>query len=296
MTIRILQFGTIGQLGLELLRLADGREDIAIQGVTADEADFRRPEQVAAAVDGAQNIDAVVNTVAYTAVDKAESEEELARLINATSARAMAAACAARNIPLIHVSTDYVFDGRKPSPYVESDATNPLGAYGRTKRDGEVAIAEAGGRHAIVRTSWLYSQHGANFVKTMLRLGGEREELRIVDDQTGAPTSATNLADAILTMALRLACEPGNTDLNGIFHYTDRGETTWRCFAEAIFQQSGLSPRVVPVTSQEYVTPARRPMNSRLDCSKIEAAYGLKRQEWRQALQAVLLKLNGGQS
>lgn len=296
MTIRILQFGTIGQLGLELLRLANGREDVAIQGVTAEEADFRHPEQVIAAVDAAQKIDVVVNTVAYTAVDKAESEEELARLINATAVAAMAAACTARDIALIHVSTDYVFDGRKPSPYVETDATNPLCAYGRTKREGEVAIAQAGARHAIVRTSWLYSPHGTNFVKTMLRLGRKREELRIVDDQTGTPTSATNLADAILAMTLRIARDPSNTDLNGIFHYTDCGETTWRCFAEAIFQQSGLSPQVVPVTSQEYVTHARRPMNSRLDCSKIEKAYGLARQDWRRALKIVLQQIDGGQS
>jgi len=292
MAIRILQFGTIGQLGLEILRLSEVRSEIVLRGITAEEADFRHPEQVAAAVRSASDIDVVVNTVAYTAVDQAESDEDLARLINATSVAAMADACAARSIPLIHVSTDYVFDGSKPAPYVETDSANPLGAYGRTKREGELAIEAASPRHAMVRTSWLYSAHGANFVKTMLRLARGGAELRIVDDQRGAPTSAINLADAILVMAQAIVRDPENTGLFGIFHYSDAGETTWRHFAEAIFAASGLNPRIIPVHSKDYATPVRRPLNSRLDCSKIERIFGVRRQDWRAALGQVLVTKN----
>jgi dTDP-4-dehydrorhamnose reductase len=296
MAIRILQFGTTGQLGLEISRLAEARSDIALRGVSQEEADFRHPEQVATVVRSASDIDAVINTVAYTAVDKAETDEDLARLINATSVATMADACAARAIPLIHVSTDYVFDGSKLAPYIETDATNPLGVYGRTKREGELAIEAASVRHAIVRTSWLYSVHGTNFVKTMLHLGREREELRIVDDQKGAPTSAANLADAILVMAQVIVREPKNAELSGIFHYADAGETTWRHFAEVIFAASGLHPRVIPVLSKDYVTPAWRPLNSRLDCSKIEKVFGVRRQNWRAALDDVLKELGGGRT
>lgn len=296
MATRILQFGATGQLGREIARLVRDRNDIVLRTISFENADFRHPEQVEAAVRAARDIDVVINTVAYTAVDQAETDEPCARLVNTVSPGAMAAACEQRAIPLIHVSTDYVFDGTKPAAYVETDQTNPLNAYGRTKRDGELAITRATPRHVIVRTSWLYSAYGNNFMKTMLRLGREREELRIVDDQTGTPTSATNLAGAILTIADTLVRRPGDAALYGVFHYTDKGETTWRRFAEGIFAASGLTPRVVPVRTEDYPTAARRPSNSRLDCTKIERVYDLHRQDWKAALAAVLTALNEGQS
>lgn len=293
MAVRILQFGASGQLGRELIRIAPARPDVRVCVLAREQADFCRPDQVAKAVLSAADIDVVVNAVGFTAVDQAETNAATARLVNTMSVAAMAEACERRRIPLIHVSTDYVFDGTKPTPYLESDSTHPLGVYGLTKRDGELAIAATTARHATVRTSWLYSPHRTNFVKTMLRLGRERAEIRIVDDQQGTPTSAANLANAILTMADTLVRHPDDPRHYGIFHYSDAGETTWRGFAEAIFALSGLNPRIIPVSTSEYAATARRPLHSRLDCAKIEKTYNLRRQDWRHALRDVLIALNG---
>ncbi len=289
--IAILQFGKVGQLGREIIRAASDRTHLSIHALDLDEVDFRFPDRVIDAVRNAGPVDAVVNATAYTAVDKAEAEQDLARQINAVSVAALGQTCSERNIPLIHVSTDYVFDGTKVGPYLETDKPNPLGIYGRTKLEGEEAIRAAMERHVIVRTSWVYSAHGANFVKTMVRLGTERDELRIVDDQHGAPTSAANLANAILGMVTRIA-GGGGSELFGTFHYADQGETTWRRFAEAIFEEAAawtaIKARVIPISTTEYPTAARRPLNSRLNCTKIEHIYGLARPPWRQSLARVM--------
>ncbi len=229
--IRILQFGTTGQLAGELVRAASARPRFTLNALSRTEADFRYPEQVFAVARASEPVDLVVNAAAYTAVDKAESEPDIARYVNTESVGALARACAVRNIPLLHISTDYVFDGAKLDPYTEEDQTRPLGVYGRTKLEGESAIRVVTHRHIIIRTSWVYSARGANFVRTMLRLGSEREELRIVDDQRGAPTAAADLAGAILTIAERLQ-DSRNSSQFGTFHYADEGETTWRRFAE----------------------------------------------------------------
>lgn len=299
--IGILQFGTSGQLARESLRAAAGRADISIQALGRERVDFRFPDRVADAVRAAGPVDAVINAVAYTAVDRAESEPDLARRINAESVAALARACRQRGLPLIHVSTDYVFDGAKAGPYLETDATNPLGVYGRTKRDGEKAVRAHADRHVIVRSSWVYSSHGANFVRTMLRLGAARDALRVVDDQHGAPTSAADLAGALHGIARKLVTGRDAGDF-GTFHYAGGGETTWRCFAEAIFEDvaacfedagawASAKARIVPITTAEHAAPARRPANSRLDCAKIERTFGLTPRPWRESLARVLEEL-----
>ncbi|MEI9995385.1 MAG: dTDP-4-dehydrorhamnose reductase [Rhizomicrobium sp.] len=289
--ITILQFGATGQLARALQRAASAQDGVRLHVLARQDADFRRPEQVRDAVLGSGAIDLVVNATAYTAVDKAESEEVVAQAVNAESVGALAQACHARGIGLVHVSTDYVFDGLKAAPYREDDPVHPLGAYGRSKRDGEQAIRAALAAHAILRTSWIYSADGTNFVKTMLRLGAERDELRIVDDQHGAPTSTASLAQAVLAVARAMLRDPAPARF-GTFHYADRGEVTWRGFAEAIFAQcaasAGIKARVVPIASADYPTAARRPLNSRLDCTKIERVYGIARPRWQDSLALVL--------
>lgn len=283
--LSILQFGTTGQVARALTAAAS--PGLAIHALGRAQADLQQPDAIARAICDAGPIDLVVNAAAYTAVDKAESEPDLARLVNTDSVAAMARACAARGVPLIHISTDYVYDGTKPTPYVEGDTTNPLGIYGQTKLEGEDAIRAALPRHVILRTSWVYSPWGTNFVKTMLRLGAERPELRVVDDQHGAPTSARSIARAILAIAPRLVAR-GDA---GTFHFCDVGETTWRRFAEAIFADAGIKARVVPIPTTGYPTPASRPLNSRLDCTKVEHVYNIARSPWRDALRRVLKEL-----
>ena len=290
---RILQFGTIGQLGLELIHAAE-QNDVDLQLVTLEEADFTRPNDVVRALEQSRDIAAVINAAAYTAVDRAESEEALAHTINADTVGVIAAACAARGVPLVHVSTDYVFDGNKTTPYLESDPTNPLSAYGRTKLAGENAIRDVLKEHVIVRTAWVYSVHGSNFVKTMLRLGAERDVLNVVDDQRGTPTAAADLAGAILTITRRL-CETADRGHYGTFHYTGGGETSWFGFAQAIFEEAGgwagIKARLQPIGTAGYPTPARRPQNSRLSCDKIKRVYGIGTVPWRDALKRVLGEL-----
>jgi dTDP-4-dehydrorhamnose reductase len=281
-----LVFGTTGQLARALGDAAGRCTRVALTAVPRTEADFRYPQQVRDAVARARDFDIVINAVAYTAVDKAESEEDVALAVNATSVEVLAQACRARDLPLIHVSTDYVFDGTKSTAYREDDPVAPLNAYGRTKLAGENAIRATLERHAIVRTSWVYSAHGANFVKTMLRLGRERTQLRVVDDQWGSPTSAQSLAAALLAMAGRIM-RSGPRELFGTFHYIDRGETTWSRFAVEIFRLAGLDVHVDPIATADYPTPARRPLNSRLDCAKIEAVYGIVRPRWQDSLSQV---------
>jgi dTDP-4-dehydrorhamnose reductase len=293
--IQLLQLGASGQLARELSRAVAADGNIRSTVLSRADVEFTRPQDVYEVVLTAPNVDIVVNTIAYTAVDKAESEKELAYCVNAEAVGRLAQACRHRNVPLIHVSTDYVYDGTKSTPYLESDATNPLSIYGKTKLAGEALIRDTLPAHVIIRTSWVYSAHGSNFVKTMLRLGAEREELRIVDDQRGAPTSAGDLAQAILKIVHDLALSREETRF-GTFHFADAGETSWRRFAEEIFRQAswaGVAARVVPIGTAEYPTPARRPANSRLDTTKIGGVFGVVPPSWQASLALVLADLRG---
>ena len=281
MVLRLVVTGRSGQIAAALARRAvfDRTLDVVTPG--RPEMDLLRPETIAPAIAAAQP-DLVVNAAAYTAVDRAESEGDLAFAVNAAGAGAVAEAAAGLGIPVIQLSTDYVFDGAKAAPYVESDATAPLSVYGTSKLAGEKAVTAANPRHVILRTSWVYSAEGANFLRTMVRLAREHRVLRVVDDQHGSPTHADDVAAGIITVAKALASGAGTT---GIFHMTAAGETTWCGFARAILAESarlgGPSVAVEAITTAQYPTPAARPRNSRLDCSKIAGAYGIRLPDWR---------------
>lgn len=282
--MKVLVFGKTGQLGTELQRRAG---DILLDVRDEVEGDFTQPDACARIVAGS-DADAVIVAAAYTAVDKAESDEDLAYMINATAPGAIARAAAARGMPLVHVSTDYVFDGSGDQPFSVDMPTAPLGAYGRTKLAGEIAVRSAGGVHAILRTSWVVSAHGHNFIKTMLRLGAERDQLTIVADQVGGPTPAAALADACLAVAGRLLRDPS---VAGTYHVTGAPDVSWADFAREIFRQSGTACTVADIPSSDYPTPARRPLNSRLDNSLTEAVFGLSRPDWRAGLRDILQDL-----
>jgi dTDP-4-dehydrorhamnose reductase len=292
--VKLLVTGGEGQLGTELISQAPAH-GITVLAPTLAEMDLTRPEQIAVFCDGFQPR-AVVNAAAYTQVDRAESESGLAFAVNAEAPAFLAQRCAAQSIPLIHISTDYVFDGLKGTPYVEEDPTSPIGVYGRSKAAGEAAVRRGWARHLILRTSWLYSAHGTNFVRTMLRLASEKDELRVVDDQFGSPTSAADLAAAVLMLAERLCA--GGEAAWGTYHYCGQGVTSWFGFACRII--AGLAARrradgcrVVPITSAGYPTAARRPPYSVLDCRRIESTFGVARPPWQQSLETVLDRLLG---
>lgn len=236
----------------------------------------------------------IVNAAAYTAVDKAESEEAAAFAVNRDGAARLAAAAARHGIPFVHVSTDYVFDGAKPAPYVETDPTGPIGAYGRSKLAGEIAVLAACPTTVILRTAWVYSPFGGNFVATMLRLAGERDRLRVVDDQHGNPTSALDIADAVLAIAGRIA-EGGAGRFAGVYHLAGTGDTTWCGFARAIVAAAAeRGHRSVPVdaiATADFPTPARRPANSRLDTSKLRSVFGLTLPHWQTSLVPIIDRL-----
>ncbi len=277
----ILTFGKTGQLARELAAF----DDIVCLG--RDTADLTDPEACAAAIHS-QAPNAVINAAAYTAVDRAENEEELATMINGVAPAAMAQACADLGIPFVTVSTDYVFDGGGTAPWQPDDATGPLGAYGRSKLVGEEAVRAAGGVHAILRTSWVVSAHGNNFVKTMLRLGAERGRLTIVADQIGSPTPARDIAKTCIGMAQQLSEDPGKS---GTYHLSGQPDTNWADFAREIFARAGLSCDVVDIPSSDYPTPAQRPLNSRLDCSTLKTVFGISRPDWRAGLDEILKDL-----
>jgi len=238
------------------------------------------------------NPDLVVNAAAYTAVDKAEDDREVAFAVNRDGAATVAAAAQAADAPLIHLSTDYVFDGSKQAPYVETDPTNPLGVYGESKLAGEIAVASSANNHVILRTSWVCSPIGHNFVKTMLRLARERDEVAIVDDQWGAPTFAADLAAAIVSIGDKLASVDDGSQFSGIYHAASAGETTWYRFAREIMVRSGAKGgpacRVRAITSSEYPTRAKRPQNSRFDCSKLKQVFGIGLPAWETSLDTCL--------
>ena len=284
--MRILVFGHSGQVATEL-RALDG-DDAQITALTRADADLTDPAACAAAIN-AHAPDAVINAAAYTAVDKAESDAETAQIINTDAPAAMAQACAARDIPFVSISTDYVFSGAGDTPWAPADPTDPQGIYGRTKRVGEVAIVNAGGRYTVLRTSWVVSAHGNNFVKTMLRLGAERDALTIVADQIGGPTGAAEIAQVCVTIAKTLVSEP---EKSGIYHFSGAPDTSWANFAHVIFAAAQIPCAVTDIPSSDYPTPAKRPLNSRLDCSATEAAFGISRPDWRENLTHILTQLD----
>jgi len=239
---------------------------------------------------------AIINAAAYTAVDRAESEEALASAINGAGAGAVAKAAHRLGLPMIQLSTDYVFDGEKRGPWLESDPTTPLSAYGRSKLAGEEAVRRATSNHVILRTAWVYSPFGANFVKTMLRLAGEgRTELRVVSDQEGCPTSAFDIADATIAIAQKLAAEPDNAAQRGTFHLAALGHTNWAGFARAILagsqRRKGPGASVIPIATTDYPTPARRPKNSVLDTRRLAETYEINLPGWQASLDVVLDRL-----
>lgn len=286
--LRVLQFGASGQLGRELLaRAASGNVDI--EALSRAHIDLTDVAAVIKAVRRAK-ADLVINAAAYTAVDRAEGEEALASAVNAAAPQAMAQACAERGLPFLHVSTDYVFGGEKAGAWTEDDPVCPINAYGRSKAAGEAVVAAAGGRATIVRTSWLFSPYGSNFVRTMLRLAQNRPRLSVVDDQHGRPTAAGDLADFILSTAPRLV--DGDSAATGVFHFAGAGTTTWRGLAEAVLAMSnGPRPPVDPIATADYPAPARRPRNSELDCSRIERVFGVRPRSWRLGLAETLARL-----
>lgn len=272
-------FGKTGQVATELARLIPG-----IEALDRAAADLTDPATCAAKI-AATDAGIVVNAAAYTAVDKAEDEPDLAYTINADAPGAMARAAADRAIPFLHISTDYVFDGSGTRPWTETDETAPLGAYGRSKVAGEQAIAQAGGAHVILRTAWVYAAHGQNFLRTMLRLGAERDRLTVVDDQIGGPTAARDIAAALQTIVHAFSAGRGSS---GIYHYCGQPAVSWRSFARAIMAEAGLATEIVPIPSADWPTPAPRPANSVLDCTRIARDYGIVQPDWRQSLKDIL--------
>lgn len=289
--MRLAVTGKNGQVVSALQALAGPGLEIVALG--RPELDLARPDTVFKALREAKP-DVVVSAAAYTAVDKAESEPDIAFAVNRDGAKAVARAANDIGVPVIHISTDYVFDGTKTTAYVENDPTGPASVYGRSKLEGEQAVSESTDNYAVLRTAWVYSEYGSNFVKTMLRLSESRDEINVVADQFGCPTSANDIAIAIVSIAKRLATDP-SAHLRGVFHMSGTGETNWAGFAKEIFafsaKNGGKSIVVNDITTAQYPTPARRPTNSRLDCCKLEEVYGIRLPEWQTSTRAVMAAL-----
>lgn len=279
--MKLLIFGQTGQVARELARLTPEATFLG-----RDRADLMDPAACAAAI-AASDADAIINAAAWTAVDRAETEEAAATTVNGDAPTAMAQAAAARGLPFLHISTDYVFDGTGDQPFTPDHPTAPLGAYGRSKLKGEQGVRAAGGRHLILRTSWVVSAHGTNFVKTMLRLGRERESLNVVADQIGGPTPAADIAQALVTAAEAMTQGASG----GTHHFSGAPDTSWADFARAIMDQAQLPCRINDIPSSEYPTPAKRPLNSRLDCRAFTAAFGIPRPDWPQGLAEIVREL-----
>jgi dTDP-4-dehydrorhamnose reductase len=279
--MKLLIFGKTGQVARELARVVPdatflGRKD----------ADLTDPATCASAI-AASDADAIINAAAWTAVDKAETEEAAATVVNGDAPTAMARACAAKGLPFLQISTDYVFDGTGDRSFPPDHPTAPQNAYGRSKLAGEQGVRAAGGNHLILRTSWVVSAHGANFVKTMLRLGKEREILNVVADQIGGPTPAAAIAHALLTAGKAMT----EGAQGGTHHFSGQPETSWADFARAIMAEASLSCRIEDIPSSAYPTPAKRPLNSRLDCTSLHTTFGIPRPDWRQSLADILKEL-----
>ncbi len=301
--IRVLVTGAGGQVGTELARALQGRaEAVCLDRSALDLAD---PAAIAARVREVRPR-VILNAAAYTAVDRAEAERDLALAINGVAPGVLAEEARRAGALLVHFSTDYVFDGTKEGPYVEGDPTAPVNAYGATKLAGEHAIAAAGGEHLVLRTSWVYGPHGRNFLLTMLKLAETRPELRVVDDQRGAPTSSRQIARGVVSLlggGERPLDEAGIAQAaaaSGLYHFTAAGETTWHGFAQAIFEvrsaRSGgtlAAPRVIAIPTRDFPTPARRPANSLLSNARLEAAFGMRLGSWREGLDEALSAVQG---
>ncbi len=279
--MKILVFGQTGQVATELQRQAE------VTALGRAEADLTDSEACVAAI-AATDADVIINAAAYTAVDKAETDTDTAEMVNHTTVGEMAVAAAERDIPFLHISTDYVFPGGGEAPWSTDDATGPLGVYGATKLRGEQAVQAADGPHAILRTSWVFSAHGNNFVKTMLRLGKERDALTIVGDQIGGPTAAGDIAAALITMAAQF---DKGTATSGVYHFSGVPDCSWADFAAEIFAQSGIDCAVTPIPTTDYPTPATRPLNSRLNCSATTTNFGIAQPDWKVSLRRVLIEL-----
>ena len=276
----ILVFGTTGQVARSLVDVAGDR---AMTQLSRAQADLSDPEACAAQI-RAHRPAVVINAAAYTAVDRAEDEEAQALTVNGDAPGAMARACADLGVPFLHVSTDYVFAGTGTARHAPGDPVDPQNAYGRTKLAGEAAVRAAGGGHAILRTSWVFSEYGNNFVKTMLRLSETRDALNVVDDQIGGPTPARGIAMALLPMADALQRGQGG----GAYHYGGAPDTSWACFARETFAQAGRDVTVTGIPTTDFPTPATRPLNSRLDCSSLETDFGIMPPAWSEDLARIL--------
>jgi dTDP-4-dehydrorhamnose reductase len=292
MTLRILQFGATGQLAREMLDRQDGA--IEVQALSRADVDLTDPDALARAVETAGEIDLVFNAAAYTAVDKAESEPDLAYAVNARGPEAIAKACAARDVPLIHISTDMVFDGEKSGAYVETDPTNPLHVYGASKLAGEQAVLAAHDRALVARVSWLFSAYGQNFLQMMLRLGKTQPVLRVVDDQRARPTASGDVAAFILSQAGRLARAPKGAADWGLLHLVNDGEASRYEMAQTIFALAWpdrAPPKIEPVPTSTFPTPAKRALNGVLDTTRLQQVFGLQLRPWDEAMEDVVAAL-----
>lgn len=279
--MKILLFGKSGQVAKELCNRPN------VTAIGRDKADFTEPQKIIEIVKST-DADIIINAVAYTSVDLAEEEFELANIINGTTVKELAKVSASRNIPFLHISTDYVFKGDGNLNWKTSDQANPQNSYGKSKLIGESGILEAGGPHVILRTSWVFSSHGNNFVKTMLRLASNNNELSIVKDQIGGPTCAKDIANALWKIASDFYAGNGIT---GIYHFSGKPNSSWANFASEIFSQSQQDIKIKQILTKDFLTKAKRPLNSRLDCSSLRIDYGIKQPEWKKSLTNVLANL-----
>lgn len=273
----VLVTGGHGQLGQALQSVEGNYPEIRFYFAGSAEADITDKAKLDTLFKAIKP-DFCINAAAYTAVDKSESEPEKAELINVTGVKNLAETCLAHQTTLIHISTDFVFDGRQKTPYTEDDATNPQGVYGKTKLDGEKAISKVGGKYFIIRTAWLYSQFGHNFMKTMLRLAGDRDSISVVNDQIGTPTNAVDLAQAIIAVV------KSGSQSYGIYHYSNEGTASWYDFAKAIFEANNVHIDLKPIPTSQFPTAAKRPEYSVLDKSKIKETFGISIPDWRDSL------------
>jgi len=295
--MRILVTGREGQLVRSLMDRAAGHPDLTLAAVGRPELDLADPRTIAPAI-ARHAPDLVINAAAYTAVDQAEDEPELAQAVNGAAAGLIARATAARCVPLIQISTDYVFDGALDRPYREDDTVNPLSVYGASKLAGEEAVRRENPDHLILRTAWVYSPYGRNFLKTMRKLAETRDEIPVVSDQIGNPTSALDIADGILA-AIKARRVRGPEGWGATYHLAGTGEAGWHQFAEHIFREStrlgGPSARVVPIATADYPTKAPRPRNSRLSCERFSAVFGYQARHWREAVEEVIAQLTNSE-
>jgi len=282
--MKLLVFGQTGQVARELQARAG--PDLEIVALGRDRANLEDPAACAEQV-AQTGAEAVINAAAYTGVDRAEAEEARATVINGAAPAAMAEAAARRGIPFLHVSTDYVFDGSGGAPFAPGDRPAPVNAYGRSKLAGEEGVRAAGGQAAILRTSWVFSAHGANFVKTMLGLSQTRDALSVVDDQIGGPTPADDIAATLITMARAMLAGQGG----GTWHFAGAPAISWAGFARETFAQAGRDVAVTGIPGSDYPTPAARPLNSRLDCATLETDFGIKPADWKAGLARVIAEL-----